>query len=323
MKRTSKLLLGLFLSGWLAASLPAASHGLLNGRIMPPPGRNTLPPVMQVTLQGMSYQVTTFAMNEQFSFENVPRGSYQITVEAEGFQPGVLQLRDWKPDSYEMILVQLGGLAPNEEPLPAVEGAVVGVKQLQIPESAKAEFARAAQEAAADNPEGAIERLQKAIDIHPEYHEAYNNLGVYQLRSGNLAEATAAFEKAAEIEPDDPMIQKNLGHTLLMAGSPEKAIASLTVAARFDPADARTQASLGEALYQVGREEEAENHLKNAVALDPEVTEASYRLGLMYVDQERYVEALQQLRHYLQRTEDKEEAPDVSDLVDQLARLVK
>jgi Flp pilus assembly protein TadD len=323
MKRYFHLLLGLFLSGWLAAALPAASSGSLSGRIHPPPGRAHVPPIVQVTLKGMSYEVTTFAIIERFTFDNVPRGSYQVIVEAEGFEPGVQELRDWVPDNQAMILVQMGPLAPNEEPLPPVDGAVVGVRQLQTPESAQAEFARAAQESAAGNVEKAIERLHKAIEIHPEYFEAHNNLGVVHLRSGNIEEAISAFEKAAEIEPRDPLIQRNLGFSLLMAGQAERAVTALTAAMRADPTDARTQATLGEALYHAGREEEAETHLKTAVTLDPEVTEASYRLGMMYVEQERYPEALQQLRDYSRRTEDNEESPDVSELIDQLAKLVR
>jgi Flp pilus assembly protein TadD len=323
MKVSIKILLGLFTFGWLAASLPAASSGSLAGRIIPPSGRSSLPPVIQVTLKGMSYQVTTFAMNERFSFENVPGGSYQVVVEAEGFQPSVLQLRDWKPESYEMVLIQLGPLAPHEEPLPATGGAVVDVRQLQTPESAQQEFARAAQDSAAGDTEKAIERLHKAVEIHPEYFEAYNNLGVIHLRSGSAGEAVEAFTKAAEIKPDEPLILRNLGYALLINGDAEKAVAPLAVAARIEPTDARTQATLGEALYQAGREEEAEIHLKTAVTLDPEITEASYRLGIMYAEQERYPEALQQLRDFSRRTENDEESPDVSELVDQLAELVR
>ncbi|MCP4746652.1 MAG: tetratricopeptide repeat protein, partial [Desulfobacteraceae bacterium] len=48
----------------------------------------------------------------------------------------------------------------------------------------------------------AIKCLEKAIDLNPEYAEAYNNLGIAFLKQGNHDEAIKCLEKAIDLNPD-------------------------------------------------------------------------------------------------------------------------
>ena len=60
----------------------------------------------------------------------------------------------------------------------------------------------------------AIEAYKKAIEIKPDMHEAWCNLGVAYNKQGKLNEAIKAYKKAIEIKPDQPYACANLAHTL-------------------------------------------------------------------------------------------------------------
>ncbi len=60
--------------------------------------------------------------------------------------------------------------------------------------------------------EQAIAAFQKAIDIKPDDHEAWNNLGfVYADGLKNYEQAIAAYQKAINIKPDFHEAWYNLG----------------------------------------------------------------------------------------------------------------
>lgn len=61
------------------------------------------------------------------------------------------------------------------------------------------------------NNEAAIESLEKAIALYPEYEAAYMNLGVVYKGSENEEEALKCFEKALEISPDNEDALKEIG----------------------------------------------------------------------------------------------------------------
>jgi Flp pilus assembly protein TadD len=50
------------------------------------------------------------------------------------------------------------------------------------------------------NFEQALASFNKAIEIQPDFHEAWHNRGLAQRRLGRLDEAGISFEKAQEIQ---------------------------------------------------------------------------------------------------------------------------
>ncbi|MFW9802699.1 MAG: tetratricopeptide repeat protein [Candidatus Thorarchaeota archaeon] len=71
-----------------------------------------------------------------------------------------------------------------------------------IPDDAWALFFRGiAARKKKDNPD-AIEFYQKAIEIYPKFHQAWNNLGYAFMDEGRMDKAIEAFEEAVAIKPD-------------------------------------------------------------------------------------------------------------------------
>ena len=71
----------------------------------------------------------------------------------------------------------------------------------------------------------AITQYQKAVEIRPYYTDAYINLGNVLFKKGRVDEAIARFQKALEISPGDPKAFFNLAHMAwVLATSPEASV---------------------------------------------------------------------------------------------------
>ncbi|MGB7338491.1 MAG: tetratricopeptide repeat protein [Phototrophicaceae bacterium] len=57
---------------------------------------------------------------------------------------------------------------------------------------------------------GAIQDYNKAIEIKPDYSEAYNNRGGYYFKQGDYYKAKADFAKAVQLDPNNEVARKNL-----------------------------------------------------------------------------------------------------------------
>ena len=94
-------------------------------------------------------------------------------------------------------------------------------------------------------------------------------------------------------------MQYELGVDHLQNDRSPQAIAALLEAKRCDPSSELTQLALAEAYRQQGRLAEAEMHLKNALALKSGLPPGALNLAALYIQIERYEEAVSQLQTLL------------------------
>ncbi len=85
--------------------------------------------------------------------------------------------------------------------------------------------------------EEAVSVLQKAVDLNPQQSEAYNNLGVTLHAMGRFPQAVAAFERAKDLNPDFAAALSSLGLILPVVGRSEEAIACHQRAIEIQPSD--------------------------------------------------------------------------------------
>ena len=71
-----------------------------------------------------------------------------------------------------------------------------GVIDANVPEKARKEWAKGVESFQKNDNAKAAEHLQKAIEIYPQYAQAWNDLGVVKAKSGDLAGAKEAWQKA-------------------------------------------------------------------------------------------------------------------------------
>ena len=95
-----------------------------------------------------------------------------------------------------------------------------------------------------------------AINIQPDYTEAYYHLGNVLKELGRLDEAVASHYKAIEIKPDYAASHNNLGNALKELGRLDEAVAHYQMAIDIQPDLATANNNLGEALLTAGQHKE-------------------------------------------------------------------
>jgi tetratricopeptide (TPR) repeat protein len=126
-------------------------------------------------------------------------------------------------------------------------------------EAARAHFLRAKIWAAQDQMEKADAELTQAVQLRPDFADAWSDLGAVRRLERNYAGAEKALVKAVELDPQNALAQYRLGQTDLENGKAEAAVRHLEIAAEYTPEDRPTLYTLMRALQKTGRDQEAES----------------------------------------------------------------
>lgn len=186
-----------------------------------------------------------------------PDGSFEIRTPGGVGHQYILRVRNRRGQVVHDDIVQTQ-VSPLEIHLRAPEqprpiAGVVSAEDLvnQIPGKALREFRRAQEAVQKGKTQLAIEHLRQAIQIHPQFVEAHNGLGVKYMMLGDYEQAAAAFEEAVRLRP----------------GSSEPL------------------SNLGMALHGLNRYEEAERLIRRALELQPQAPKARFGLALVLSSQ--------------------------------------
>jgi tetratricopeptide (TPR) repeat protein len=82
--------------------------------------------------------------------------------------------------------------------------------------------------------------FQKAVQLRPDYAEAWSDLGGMRRLVLDHDGALIALERAVELKPDDALTQYRLGQLYLEDGEALNAVEHLKQAVRNDPEDRAT-----------------------------------------------------------------------------------
>ena len=134
------------------------------------------------------------------------------------------------------------------------------------------------------------------IQANPQSWMAYNNLGIIQLRRGQIAEAIAQFTKALAIDPDYAEAHYNLANALVRSGALDEAIPRYTRAIELNPKIVGAYVNLATILLQRGRAAEAVSKLQAAISIAPQNAGARATLGAALARSGRISEAVEHLR---------------------------
>jgi tetratricopeptide (TPR) repeat protein len=208
----------------------------------------------------------------KFSFDGLTLSTYHLTIEGQGFYPYSSDIDiTMSKQAFEQITLRRIK-DPN-----AKEGAPSGsvnARIAQIPPKARKEFEAGQKSMQAQDAAGSMQHFQKAIELYPQYAEAYQLLGVMYLQSGKLAEAEPQLQKATEIEPNLSTAYFALGVCRnYMAKYPE-AEAALLKALELDPQSADAHYELAKTYWNLQRWQDSDTHAQKAIALKPDLAGA-------------------------------------------------
>jgi tetratricopeptide (TPR) repeat protein len=192
---------------------------------------------------------------------------------------------------------------------------IVDLKQLRTKVSPKAvdEFEKALKESSKGNTSKAVEGLERAIKLAPDFYEAQNSLGAQYLRLQKYQDAETALLRAKNLGPKsaEPLInlglvyyqqgetQGDAGHAEEAAATFQKAVESLDESVKRNPLSASAHSYLGAALYKLASYDRAESVLNRALELDGEQQDARLMLINVYTKKTRYQDALELIKTFL------------------------
>ena len=130
------------------------------------------------------------------------------------------------------------------------------------------------------------------VETQPDNPWGHYMLGLSAWKSGDPGRAETAFGRALELDPLHVKSLVNLSRVLLEGERADEALEALERAVTLDSLSGEVARLRGVALHDLGRVEEATEAYRKAIVLDHGDAWAMNNLGLLYIQQERFWEAL-------------------------------
>ena len=160
------------------------------------------------------------------------------------------------------VLIQTGDLAEAAAQLDQAI-ALIGDKQ----DAAYARYLRAKVYTERGETEKTTAALKKAVELQPDFAEAWSDLGDAYKKVQDDAHALTAFERAVKIRPDDAVAQTRLANQLLAMDRAHEAVEHFEIAQRLSPSDQSVLNGLQRALRKDGQQEKADEVKKRLAEL--------------------------------------------------------
>jgi protein O-mannosyl-transferase len=126
----------------------------------------------------------------------------------------------------------------------------------------------------------AMAHYRRAIELHPNLAQAWNNLAGIYSNQARLDDAIDAYRTALKYQPDSSTICVNLGQLLERKGDFSQAAAYYAEALSKNPESWKAHLRMATSLQRQGKIQEANQHLTTADRLSPDRIEAHVNLGL-------------------------------------------
>ncbi len=131
----------------------------------------------------------------------------------------------------------------------------------------------------------AIEAVKKALELDPEFAQAYNKLGDYYIKKGMVAEAAEVYRKSLEYDEGNQNTHFDYGCTLALQGRHSEAIEWLRKALTMKPDHYEIYGHMATIHFENGDFDAAIDAAKAALSADAENVMALFVLGRAYLSQ--------------------------------------
>ncbi len=149
-------------------------------------------------------------------------------------------------------------------------------------------------------PEAALPHLNRAIELHHDYVEAYVNLGNALASLNRLPEACEKYRSAIQIDRNSINAHNGLGAALDRQGQHDQAAAEFRETLRIDPTHIGAHKNLGDSLATQGKLDEAIAEYRTVIGLHPprsRLGELHNSLGAVLASQATNLSARGDLEH--------------------------
>ncbi len=276
------LALGLFLNLTLILWSPSAkaqvqvsafenSEGEISGTVLLEADKR---PASQVAVSLKSRVAGVFRsvltdLEGHFKVKNLPRGTYDIAVEEQGYEATKTSAQLDGP-STNLVVYLRSRSGPIRQ-----SNYTVSVRELRIPSKAQEELRKGLERRAKNDPAGSIVHFQKAAQVFPGYFEAYYNIGTAELAMGHTDQAMKAFQTTIDLSGGRyALAEFGYGYVLCGAGRPDEAEKIIRKGLEVDDSASQGYVILGQALKQLNRLDEAEKSEREALLRNPNMAGA-------------------------------------------------
>jgi tetratricopeptide (TPR) repeat protein len=196
---------------------------------------------VQLMLSAGSTSVAENYTNDQglADFDEVEIGNYHLIISGEGIEQtdsGMFEVDNRHGTQFQTVSVR----RTDEVEQAKSSGATVAVQDMNIPKPALKQFNKASDLIAREDWKKALDLLNRAIGLYPQYVQAYNNLGVVYARLGDRTGERTALQKALSINDHFAPAWVNLARMAIVDRDFPAAENLLNKAIGFDPTDSGT-----------------------------------------------------------------------------------
>jgi tetratricopeptide (TPR) repeat protein len=296
------LLLGVVATGAAQINLPVMTFTLA-GTVYDPVGR----PVVRgaVTIQGGSgFEREVITDNSgRYEVRDLARGRYTLTAvnldaTSQTSDPVAVDVvRSITPRIVTQIYLRNRSEVPETS---AGQTVSVGEAGQHVPGDARKLYEKALKFRSKGRFDLAIDALDKALEVHPDYFQALAERGHLRIGKGRVDEAARDFERALELNAGYEPALRGCGICRFSQQRFAEAAANLERATTLASNLPMSFLFLGMADLKLGRREAARAALQRALSLDPiGSVRARVHLADLDIKEGRYAEAIAELQSYL------------------------
>jgi tetratricopeptide (TPR) repeat protein len=285
--------LSVFGQGGVGSSrgLPSTGGGIhtIQGKVYfpPQPGLNRR---VKVRLDSSNFISQTVQTDDDggFRFNQLEAGPYTITVEGgKDFENAVEN-------------VAIDREASNGGRIVSVPIFLKPKPDSSVPAAAVDAYHKAQQAERSNNHKKAIEQLNAALLIDPNFLLALSELGSLYLKSGDMTKAAETYTNLTKIAPADVSAQLNLGIALFNLKKIQEAETHLREAVKLNDKLPTAHYYLGVVLVNLKQFGDAEKELELAIANGGDNLALAHKfLGGLYISSKKNQQAVEELKKYL------------------------
>ena len=200
----------------------------------------TCDPLAHVTLSAHNGVIVQGSQNNgcEVTFTDLPEGDYRVNVSGKDLTTtdadSNISVSSSGPAQFDVQLKRRAVFDQGGTPA----SSFVSASDLAVPMRARKELDKAVEMIHKQDLQHAVEKLNKAITIYPQYAMAYNNLGAIYSRLGDSARENEALQKAISLDPNLELAYLNLGKLDIREGQYPAAETALNKAVDLNSHDA-------------------------------------------------------------------------------------
>jgi len=262
-------------------------------------------------------ETVVVALGGRFAFTTIPRGSFSLRVEIDGFESYTYPVRDFESSSITIFMPMVAKRSPSSQ----TGAPVVDVSEFleRYPKKAVSYFEKGSELRKKNKNDEAVKYFQNAVELAPTFYEAHQQLGLTYRAEGRNDDAEREFVTAHELNSTavEPLL--NLIVLYLDENDPARAVTTGELAVKVNRRSAMAFFTFGVALYRTSQLDRAEAALKRALDLAPRMPNIRLMLANVYAKLLRYDNSIEQLNAYITENPRGEQLNEAMTMRDKLA----